>query len=242
CDVLLGSSQAQLDLYRRYGFRDQPVSICPLFFDTRRIENFESTIGDEFVCYGQARFEKGWHLLAPILRAAPEIRLVLPFYTSAVAERALREFRLGEFAAQGQVRVVKGVGWFSGVGAIVAGARGVIIPSIWPTTTEYTLLESLGLGKPIVAFAVGIHAEAFRSGESGLLAPVGDAAAMAQAVRLLKNDHALGHSLSRGARELFSRLTDPERFKTAFMQALEEAAGAQPGGSRGSPTRLAHAA
>ena len=57
---------------------------------------------------------------------------------------------------------------------MIAGSQGVLIPSIWPTTTEYGLLEALALGKPIIAFDIAAHSEFIKNGVHGFLCPLGD--------------------------------------------------------------------
>ncbi|MEN9635911.1 MAG: hypothetical protein RL077_4315 [Verrucomicrobiota bacterium] len=220
-DVVMGSSLGQLDLYRRFGMPPGRLVQCPLFFDRDRVQGHASKRGDYFVCYGQAREEKGWHLLASVLRAAPGIKLVLPFGDAVTAELALTKFGLRQFQNSGQVQVIAGVTWPTGVARLVAESCGVLIPSLWPTTTEYVLLESIGLGKPVIAFDVGIHAEEIVSGENGLLAPVGDAVGIAGQLIRLASDFELQARLATGAKRLFERLTAPERYAVAFRQAID---------------------
>lgn len=228
-DVIMGSSRSQLDLYRCFGMPSGRLVQCPLFFDDTRVRGHATKAGDYFVCYGQARAEKGWHLLAPILRAAPGIRLVLPFSDASTAELAMSKFGLKPFEESGQVRALIDVSWSTGVARLVAESCGVLIPSIWPTTTEYVLLESVGLGKPVVAFNVGIHAEEIIPGENGLLAELDDTAGIATQLTRLASDFELQARLSAGAGRLFARLTAPDRLRSAFLQALALAGGATPG-------------
>ena len=220
-DVVMGSSLGQLDLYRRFGMPPSRLVQCPLFFNPDRVQGHASKQGDYFVCYGQAREEKGWHLLTSILRAAPGIKLVLPFGDAVTADTALTKFGLQQFQKSGQIRVLTGITWLTGVARLVAESCGVLIPSIWPTTTEYVLLESIGLGKPVIAFDVGIHAEEIVSGENGLLASVGDAVGIAGQLTRLAGDFELQARLSNGAKRLFERLTAPERYCLAFRQAVD---------------------
>lgn len=219
-DVVMGSSLGQLDLYSRFGIPTDRLIQCPLFFGPDRVKGHRSKPGDYFVCYGQAREEKGWHLLAPILQAAPGIKLQIPFRDGTTAEIAVSKFGLRPFVDAGQVSIVTDATWATGVADLVAKSCGVLIPSIWPTTTEYVLLEALGLGKPVVAFSVGIHEEEIIEGENGLLAPVGDTAGIARQLTRLTSDLELQMRLSSGATRLFSRLIAPDRYVEAFRRAI----------------------
>ena len=69
------------------------------------------------------------------------------------------------------------------------------------------LLEAMGLGRPVVATDIGGNRELVRHGDTGLLVPPRDPAALAAAVLTLLDD-----------RDLASRLTDAasERFRAGF--------------------------
>ena len=64
------------------------------------------------------------------------------------------------------------------------------------------LSEAGAVGLPLVSTAVGAIGEIVRDGETGLLVPVGDAAALAAALRQLAEDGDLRHRLGEGARRV----------------------------------------
>ncbi|WP_448203910.1 glycosyltransferase family 4 protein [Azospirillum sp. sgz302134] len=74
------------------------------------------------------------------------------------------------------------------------------------------LMEAACLGLPLVATAVGGMREVLDDGDTALLVPHGDPAAMAQAIARVLSDDALAAHLSTGARKLAARLSpDKER-------------------------------
>jgi len=77
----------------------------------------------------------------------------------------------------------------------------VQINSSFTETTCLTLLEGMSLGVPAVATDGGGNPHTLKHGKSGLIVPVGDAAALAGAVLAIKSDAALREKLSRGAIE-----------------------------------------
>ncbi len=227
CNILLASTDKQLQIFNRLGATPDQAIKCPLFFDRSRTDTAvsPSSDGQYFVCYGQSRMEKGWHLLARIVEASGS-RFVLPFMDESIARNAVAQFGLAPLVASGQVEIRTNLSWDTGVKEIVAQSRGVLIPSLWPTTTEFTLLESLGLGKPVIAFDVGIHSEVLRHRENGMLAPVGDPITAGNHIREVDLDASLRSRVSRGARQLFDDLTS----RTTYLRALEkvfEASGLQ---------------
>jgi glycosyltransferase involved in cell wall biosynthesis len=63
------------------------------------------------------------------------------------------------------------------------------------------VIESLALGKPVVATGVGGLPEIIRSGENGFLVPVGNVEALADCIVRILRDNQLRKKLSLGARE-----------------------------------------
>jgi glycosyltransferase involved in cell wall biosynthesis len=167
--------------------------------------------------------EKGGHLLKEIISNTPDLKLIIPFNTDDAASNAITKFDLGEMISSGRIEIRTGLTWYEGAGKLVAESRGVLIPSVWPTTTEYVLLESLGLGKAVVAFDVGIHKDLIVSGKNGLLAPLGDTEKIALNMVKLASDDNLAAEIRSGARILFNEMTDANHYRVAFLSALEKA-------------------
>ena len=61
-------------------------------------------------------------------------------------------------------------------------------------------LEAMACGRPVAAYDVGWAPELVRSGEDGLLVPLGKTRALAEAVAAVLSDPALGRSLGEAAR------------------------------------------
>lgn len=71
--------------------------------------------------------------------------------------------------------------------SVLAAADIALLPSV-QEGSPLAMIEALAAGKPLVASAVGGIPEVVREGETGLLVPPGDAAALADALRRLVED------------------------------------------------------
>jgi len=74
-----------------------------------------------------------------------------------------------------------------------------VLPSLWEGL-PLVLIEAAGLGRPIIATDIDGSREIIRDGETGLLVPPADPAALAGAVRRLLDDAALARRLAEKAR------------------------------------------
>lgn len=101
-------------------------------------------------------------------------------------------------------------------------ADASLLSSRWENF-PHSVVEALAVGTPVIATAVGGVAEVVRDGENGLLAPPGDALALADAIRRYRDDGALRERL-RAAAEPSIEPFRPERLLARIEERLEEAA------------------
>jgi glycosyltransferase involved in cell wall biosynthesis len=73
-------------------------------------------------------------------------------------------------------------------------------PSLWEGSSN-ALLEAMSCGLPVIATEVGGNCDAVQDEKTGLLAPPGDAPALAQAIHKLWQDMPRRNCLGRAARE-----------------------------------------
>jgi glycosyltransferase involved in cell wall biosynthesis len=143
------------------------------------------------------------HAVAALRRQRPvELVLLGEARRGGAVERTLRELRLTE-----SVRFVRGID-DAGVVRQYAEAEVAVVPSLYEGFS-IPALQAMFCGVPLVATTAGALPEvAGRDGETALLVPPGDSAALAQAIGRLLDDPALRCRLSeaalRRARERFS--------------------------------------
>lgn len=94
------------------------------------------------------------------------------------------------------------LGWRQDVGALLAASRMLVVPSrIEPLGN--VVLEGFSAARPVVATAAAGPREVMRHGETGLLVPIGDAPALAEAIAAVLTDPALAQSLAAAGRAAF---------------------------------------
>lgn len=91
-----------------------------------------------------------------------------------------------------------------------------------------TLLEAAAFGKPIVATDVGGIGEAVSNGETGLLVPPENPAALAEAIKTLLDDASLYERMKKAARRRYEQLFSLEKMvhttRTVYRELVTEGA------------------
>lgn len=216
-DLIIASSDEQLRFLQKFGVpKDNCVKI-PLFFDNDRLKNINSVIGDYYIGIAQNRVEKGFQYMTQILASCSlSIKVILAYQHEEDAVIAIHNNGFQEFIDKGILEIKYGLIWENGLAELVANSRGVIIPSIWPTTTEFSLLEALGYRKPVFCFDVGVHHEIIENGINGFVFPLGDFKSIASQLVSLRFDDEEYYRISAGAGFLYNKLTDWAAWKHAL--------------------------
>jgi glycosyltransferase involved in cell wall biosynthesis len=104
----------------------------------------------------------------------------------------------------------------------VLRAIDVFVHPSWAESFPYVVLEAMSLARPIVASDVGGIGEALVDGESGLLVPSRDAAALARALVSMLDDHARRTQLGEMALERMLRLYTLEAMLDRLVGVYDE--------------------
>jgi len=96
-----------------------------------------------------------------------------------------------------------------------------IAPSIWPDPFPVVALETAAAGKPIIASRIGGLQDSVADGESGILVPPGDRAALAGAMRRLLKDDELRSRMGIAAAERQATLFTPDTVVPQYEEAYE---------------------
>jgi glycosyltransferase involved in cell wall biosynthesis len=106
--------------------------------------------------------------------------------------------------------------------ALFRAADASLLSSSWENF-PHAVVEALAVGTPVVATAVGGVPELVRDGENGLLVPVGDARALADAIRRLVGEPGLRERLAHAAPQSVENLRT-DRLYSRLEEILRRAA------------------
>lgn len=107
-----------------------------------------------------------------------------------------------ELAAWHAAGIVEHLGHVADVAALWAESHIAVLPSYYGEGVPLALIEAAAAGRPVIAADGPGLRDVARPGESGLLVPPRDAAALADAIATLAEDPALRARLGAGARRL----------------------------------------
>lgn len=216
-DYVITSTDEQIGFYHKFGIPKEKCVKTPLYFDKKRLKDFAPQMGDYYVCIAQNRIEKGFQYLSKILSYCDaSIKVIAAYNNFEQANIAISKYGFQDYIDQGMLEIKHDLKWETGLAELVAKSRGVIIPSIWPTTTEFGLLEALGYRKPVFSFDIGIHHEKIINGINGFVTPIGDCKTMAIQLMKLKTDDELYLIVSEKAGLLYKELTDWNSWKISL--------------------------
>ena len=171
---LITPSRFYRDKLVAWGWNPAQIAHVPNCIDTSRFVPAAS-IGNYFVYAGRLAPEKG---LATLVRAAAMSNQRVVLAGSGPEEQALRRL-----AVELEAEIVF-AGRLDGADLhkTIAEAKALILPSEWYENAPISVLEAYALGRPVIGTDIGGIPEMIRPGETGALAPSGNATALAEAM------------------------------------------------------------
>ena len=208
--VITVSEQSRRDIVERMGVDPARVRVIPIAVDGTVFAPQPSTARIPGRIFAVASADVSLKGVVPLLeavaalRARRDVELVVLGEARPNGAVAKAMARLG---LAGTVRFVRGIGEAE-VARHYAQAQVAVVPSLYEGFS-IPALQAMASGVPLVATTAGALPEvAGRDGETALLVPPGDAAALARAIGALLDDEALRTRLSEAAlrrsRERFS--------------------------------------
>jgi glycosyltransferase involved in cell wall biosynthesis len=170
--------------------------------------------GEHALYFGRLERLKGVLTLARAAAEVPELPLVFAGEGEARAE-------LETLVAAHGARHVRVLGRVAAgeLAELVRGARCVVVPSEWYENLPMAVLEAFAHARAVIGTSIGGIPELVREGETGWLAPPGDAAALAGLLRRAAREGAELAELGRRARALVEAQHSPEAHYAELLSA-----------------------
>ena len=153
--------------------------------------------------------DKGAHTLVDamaVLRSKNAAAAVTATLLGAGPEEYLQRID-AVVARRGLAEVIRRCEWVarSDMPALLADHDVLVLPTIRPEALSRAVQEAMAMGLGVVATPTGGTPEIVSNGETGLVFPAGDAAALARRLAVLSGDLALCDRLAAGGREAVTR-------------------------------------
>jgi len=168
---------------------------------------------------GRITAQKSLRVALEAVAAVEDVSLVI---AGEGDERGRLERDVGELGLGGRVRFVGALARGEVV-ELFAAADASILSSSWENF-PHTVVEALAVGTPVLATATGGVAEVVRDGENGLLVPLGDAQALAGAIRTYFADGELRARLRAAAAPSVERFAPEHVFEQLEATLMRAAA------------------
>ena len=216
---VVGYSNDQLNVLECFGVNRGQTLRLPTFFDPNSDDDIETSVGEKFIIFGQFLTAKGWHIVPEIIKKTKGVK-----FKAIIKESDFNQFvkgnNLESYVKSGTLEVVDFLKTHRLLLNEIAHSKGVLIPSYYPTTGEFSMIEALMFSKPVVVFDSGIHREIFINKKNGMIAKVGDLKGYCEKIEEINDNEKLYRKVSSGARDLFEKLTSLEDFKSKIFKNL----------------------
>lgn len=204
------------------GIPAERITTVHNFVDTRQYEPATRT-GDYVVFFGRLETVKGVYSLLEAFSEMPHVRLL-------VAGTGAEAANIAAWVAARKLDNIELLGFVGGTELhdLLRGALCTVVPSEWQEPFGLTVLESMALGKAVIATDMGGIPEVVSAGEDGLLVPPWDPAALRAAVLELVGNPRRAADMGRAARvkveREFDRHAHYEKLSAVYAQARTHAA------------------
>lgn len=209
--MVVGYSKDQLSIYKKLGVGEAKCKKISLQFDPDELQDHPNSDGDYFIILGQPIIEKGFHVIQKILsscKSTPKVKIV--FKDAQEKSRAIQEYGLIPLIESGIITISVGLDNREDIIEVMANARAVIIPSYYPSTGEFVLIEAMLLEKPVLVFNVGAHKDFISHRINGMVSEVGDFSGFAKNIDEINADSELRNRLSKGGKEFIMNILSKE--------------------------------
>jgi glycosyltransferase involved in cell wall biosynthesis len=228
CDVVVTVSEYHASVARQIGIAPDKVraipnglSVRPMSANPKRVRE-QLALGPEttmLLAVGRLARQKG---LEHLIRATALLNEgAHPKCCTVIVGEGELLTKLEQLACELRIAdMIRFAGFRTDVADLLSAADIVVLPSLWEGLS-ISLLEAMAAGKPIVTTSIPSNLEVTADGHSAYLVPPGDAAALADAVRILARDPAAREHLGTAAQARFFAHYTEHRMVASYLQCYE---------------------
>lgn len=217
CDHLVGNTPDLVDYFVKHGWpreRSHMISNFPDMMPGATVNRRELGVPDEatlLIALGRLETMKGFDTLLDAVAKLPNTYLWL------LGEGSLRASLTAQAETLGIADRVKFMGWISAPASYIGAADIFVCPSRHEPLGN-VILEGWALGKPVVAAASEGPRWLVQDGQNGMLVPVDDAAAMANAIDQVAQHPNLAQKLIAGGNQSLADHFSEEAITNAYLK------------------------
>lgn len=208
-DVFLSSNSELDQILLEYGVAKEKIVRFTVPFDYTAVIVPQISEGDYSIFYGQSNAHKGLNVLIQSFTNLPEKKLRL-FPMASLPDNV---------AGSKNIEVVHGATWKQGLPEAIAAAKIVLVPSLWSSSTEYSMCEALLFKKPVVVFDVGVHKHIFENKINAMVVEPNDIDAYTAAIKELDENDELRKKISENGYKTLLQVNDPVTLQKTLLKA-----------------------
>jgi len=210
-DIFLSSNSELDEILFKYGVTADKIVRFTVPFDYTSLVPPQAPEQDYSVFYGQPNSHKGLNVLIETFRMLPAKKLKI-YPLSPLPANTFKS---------NNVETVNGATWTKGLPEAVASSKMVLIPSLWSTSTEYSMCEALLFKKPVVVFNTGVHKHIFKNGVNAMVVAPNDIEAYAKAVVELDENAELRKTIAENGYKSLLEINNTNKLYTQLIQAYQ---------------------
>lgn len=219
-DMFIAPSQFMKNISVKFGVPKEKITVLYNFLSNEWLQNSARRDypirKDKYILYfGRLSKEKGIGTVLEALKQVKNKNIRFVIAGIGESEEDIRN-KISELNLFKQVILV---GFKSGqdLNDLIIGAEAVIMPSVWAENMPYALLESLAMGKIVIASKVGGMPELIADESNGYLYKAGDSIELAQKIDKLANlgPENLQEMVKKAQKKVFS-LNAKEHYRDLF--------------------------
>ncbi|MBT4836862.1 MAG: glycosyltransferase [Methylococcales bacterium] len=218
-DLFVSPSKFLREKVRDWGF-DVPIRVVPNFVDLEKLKPTHEP-GDYVLFLGRLSQEKGVMTLVKAARKLPEIKV-------KIVGSGPQEGKIAHYIKKKQVKNVELLGRKEGdeVFELIKGCRFMVVPSEWYENYPMSVLESLALGKPVLASKLGGLQEMIMENRTGWFFEAGNVYDLRKKIKMhfpdLRTIEQLGKSGRKFVEQNNSSQMYYDRLMKCYYQVLPE--------------------